>query len=255
MWGPSGGSRGPREAPGGAPYPSDPPFPRVLLGRCPPSVVPACVVLAAGASRRSGAAPKALLTIPGGATVLRHVVEGASSAGLSPVVVVVGAHAAALQQELAYLPRARLCPHPGWEHGRTGSVKRGLEMVGEGHGGTVLWPIDHPFVRLVTLAALQVPLPRDASAPGPAWVVPTFRGRRGHPVLMSDLARAEVLTYSDDEPLFRYPRSHPPSVLEVAVEDAGVLENIDTPEAFSSAVARWEGKARDPRSASAVTEG
>ncbi len=204
--------------------------------------VSACVVLAAGASVRSGPVPKALLPLPGGGTVLRRIVGTAISGSFSPVIVVLGAHAPALQEELLDLPGARSCVHDGWAQGRTGSFKRGLAEAGAGLGGTLLWPVDHPFVLPSTLDALLRAAASHLSAtrsPDPAhWVLPTYEGRRGHPVLLSDTAREEVLGYRDDEPLFRYPRSHPGHVLEVPVEDPGVLENIDTPDALASALSR-----------------
>lgn len=205
------------------------------------------VILAAGASTRSGPTVKALLQPVPGTTVLRHVVELAKSAGVARVFVVLGAHA---QEVRAVLEGLGTIPvvHPTWAQGRTGSVKAGLRAVDRSDGPTLLWAVDHPFLRPTTLAALLGPPPSDLS-PGISWTVPVFRGRRGHPVVLGARARGEVLTYADDEPLFRYPRGHPEEVREVTVEDPGVLENIDTPEAWAAARARWASETASAQSA------
>ncbi|MDE1882054.1 MAG: nucleotidyltransferase family protein [Euryarchaeota archaeon] len=203
--------------------------------------MPACVVLAAGASLRSGAVPKALLPLRDGRSVLHHVLRTAEGADLTPLWVVVGARAEEVRREVEGT-RATSVVHHGWERGRTGSVKRGLGSAGEGHGGTLLWPVDHPFVSNETLRVLSKATSRTAGPDAPAeWLIPLYRGRRGHPVVVGDGARREVLSFPDDVPLFRYPRSHPSGVLEIPVDDPGVVENIDTPAAFAAAVARCFG--------------
>lgn len=219
-----------------------------------------CVVLAAGESRRSGPTPKALLRLSDGRTVLRTLLETAHEAGFDVPIVVVGAHATSLMQELEGAGAVAV-ENPDWESGRTGSAKCGLRRAGSGHGGCLLWPVDHPFVRASTLRSLLQPTNMrgrgssgrggkektesaegrgEGGTPAPDWVLPTFQGHRGHPVWLSDRAALEVLRFPDDRPLFRYPRSHPDRVMEVPVEDPGVLENIDTPEAFAAARERFE---------------
>jgi molybdenum cofactor cytidylyltransferase len=196
----------------------------------------AVVILAAGASTRSGPVPKALLPV-GPHTVLTTLVRTCEGAGLAPILVVTGAAADEVGRALQGTTAIPI-PNPRWEHGRTGSVQVGLRAAASDPAPLVLWPVDHPFVRTDTIRALVASV---QSAPNAAdrWTIPTHRGHRGHPIALGRGAAEEVLTYPENEPLFRYPRTHPERVQEVAVEDAGVLENIDTPSTFAAARDRW----------------
>lgn len=201
------------------------------------------VVLAAGASTRSGETPKALLRPEAGTSVVRLIVASAFAAGAERTIVVLGAHAESVRRELDGTSAVGVV-HPRWATGRTGSVKAGLAARGGRPGWVLLWPVDHPFVRAGTVRSLFDSARTSFEGGGKggvpaAWLVPTYQGKRGHPVLLSEQAQREVLTYGDDEPLFRYPRGHPGEVREVAVLDPGILENIDTPEAWAAARDRW----------------
>ena len=217
--------------------------------------MPACVVLAAGGSRRAGAPPKALWEVSPGQSVLAHILDGARACELDPLLVVLGAHADALEGEASSVREVRVVRHAGWARGRTGSVKAGLRASDPPIGGTLLWPVDHPFVLEASVRAL-LRRARDVAPEGPLavavrraaggrrapqWIVPCRGGERGHPIVLLEEAREEVLTYADEEPLFRYPRSHPEAVAEVPVDDPGVLENTDTPEDFARALDRYRG--------------
>ena len=207
--------------------------------------MPAGVVVAAGGSTRTGAVPKALLPHPEGGTALRRVVRALEAARCSPIIVVLGAHVDILRPEVEGTS-ARVVLRTGWARGRTGSVKQGLREVLDPKGTVLLWPVDHPFASIATLRALAAAAPQGEASPN-CWVVPVHEGRRGHPVLLGGGAAQEVLRFGDDEPLFRYPRSHPQDVIEVAVDDPGVLENVDTLEAFERAADRHrKALPRDP---------
>lgn len=200
--------------------------------------MPAGVILAAGASERMGGSPKALLPFKEGQTVVARLLRVCRSEGLTPLVVVVGAQPDLVSSEVP-AGWAVVKRHEGWITGRTGSIKSGLIAAGNDHGGTLLWPVDHPFVREGSVAALIRAASGDSDH---HWWVPEHAGRRGHPIILDDTARREVLTYGDSDPLHRYPRSHPELVSSVSVPDPGVTENTDTPTSFDAAKAHWRGE-------------
>jgi len=113
----------------------------------------AAVILAAGASTRMGE-PKQLLEI-GGMTLLERAVVTASEAGCDPVVVVLGANAAAITARCA-LRRAWVVVHAGWAAGMSSSIRAGVELV-EGFGevrGLALMTCDMPGVTAAHVTAL-----------------------------------------------------------------------------------------------------
>jgi molybdenum cofactor cytidylyltransferase len=63
-------------------------------------------------------------------------------------------------------------------------------------------------------------------------VLPSFEGRRGHPVFFPADLFPEILALGPDEGLNKVVRRRPERVMEVPVSNAGVLQDIDTPEQF-----------------------
>ncbi|MBQ5948917.1 NTP transferase domain-containing protein [Massilia sp. ST3] len=188
---------------------------------------PAGILLAAGRGRRfdpSGARNKLLQRLPGGEPVVaasaRHLLSV-----LPRVVAVVppddGGVAAILRQlgcdvttcddadsgmglSLAHAVRHSL-PADGW-----------LVALG-----------DMPFVRASTLQAL-----RRALEEGAQIAAPVFEGRRGNPVGFGARHLDALLAANGDQGARRLLASQP--VTEVAVDDPGILRDVDSPADLAS---------------------
>jgi molybdenum cofactor cytidylyltransferase len=83
---------------------------------------------------------------------------------------------------------------------------------------------DMPKVRAATIQAVCRALETGASI-----VIPCHDGRRGHPVGFSAEHRAALLELSGDEGARRVVAANAARVLELAVDDPGVLADVDTP--------------------------
>jgi molybdenum cofactor cytidylyltransferase len=68
---------------------------------------------------------------------------------------------------------------------------------------------------------------------GRGIVVPAFRGRRGHPVLVDIKYRDEVLGLDPADGLRQLLRAHPEDILEADVGDANILRDLDLPEDYA----------------------
>ena len=84
----------------------------------------ACLILAAGASRRMGGQPKALLPW-GETTVMQHLFRQIEQAGLETIVLVSGAHH---EQLLPHTTSQGIsvCFNPEWEKGIGSSISKGI---------------------------------------------------------------------------------------------------------------------------------
>jgi molybdenum cofactor cytidylyltransferase len=204
-------------------------------------VVLQAIVLAAGASRRLGQ-PKALVTVDDGRTVL-EVVLTAMRQGLPGVepVVVAGAHAARILPEVTRLG-ARGVEHPGWESGRMGSIRAGLEALPSGapDQGLLVWPVDRPGCTGSEIAGLAAAWDR-AGAPPRGWLSPRGpSGRHGHPLLLgADLAAAA--RDLDPGADLRTLREEADPLWALAVPHSGTELNLDRPEDLA-AVRAWVRK-------------
>jgi molybdenum cofactor cytidylyltransferase len=81
---------------------------------------------------------------------------------------------------------------------------------------------DMPSVQASTLQSL-----RDALQDGADIVQPTYRGAPGNPVGFSRLHLAQLLQLGGDQGARALLKAHP--VTRIAVEDPGILQDIDTP--------------------------
>ena len=136
----------------------------------------AAILLAAGESRRMGRAKQLL---PWGDTTLAgHAASVAAAAGLSPIVAVVGARAAAVAA--AFPPGVEIIVNENWQAGPGGSVAAGVRHVAENHphvAAVLVTPADLPRVTADDLRRLI-----DAAARSPAGVAASlFGGTLGAP--------------------------------------------------------------------------
>ena len=117
---------------------------------------PAAIVLAAGASRRMGC-NKMLLELDG-KPLVRHAVERALAARLSPVVVVLGHQAEQTRAALDDLP-CIFTTNPGYTGPISGSLHCGLEALPEEIDAAVVMLADMPLVTAAMLEAVALALP------------------------------------------------------------------------------------------------
>lgn len=104
------------------------------------------ILLAGGASARLGR-PKQLLAYHGH-TLLQHSLKEATVSQAQPIVVVLGANAETLQQEIQGL-NARVVINTGWQEGMASSIRFGLKAITEiapASEGVILMVCDQPFV-------------------------------------------------------------------------------------------------------------
>jgi molybdenum cofactor cytidylyltransferase len=97
-----------------------------------------------------------------------------------------------------------------------------------------VWPADHPAVRPATLKTLARAAARDRA------VIPVFAGRRGHPAIIGIRLVPEIARLPSNSGLRQLWRSRPDAVRELDVDDPGVLENLDEPDAYERARRRAE---------------
>lgn len=182
------------------------------------------VVLAAGASQRMGQS-KAHQDVHG-RSALGRVVETAREAELTGSVVVVRQEAEALARTLQ---GALVVVNHRPEAGRTGSLQRGLAAIAAEAAAILVHPVDHPLVRPETLVALRRAW--AAAEPRPALCEPLLGARKGHPILLDASLFKSVLALEPDAPLFVLAREarNAGRSLDVAVDDPGVVANLDTP--------------------------
>jgi len=186
------------------------------------------IVLAAGEGKRAGGV-KALLTL-GGRTFLDRVVTAMREAGCENVIVVGGADGARVEAEASRLA-AGFVLNEQWSKGQFSSLRAAANALPAGTAALVAL-VDHPAVKTGTYRALL-----GAHAGSPSSIVipvredgPAGRPARGHPVIIPAELLAEIAGTPDGVTLRDLIHGNAGRVLEVPVDDAGVLKDVDTAE-------------------------
>lgn len=184
------------------------------------------IVLAAGESRRMGRPKAGLLTRPDGPTFAAAIVDALRLSCITDVTVVAGAHPDAVRAALAACPETRVVDHPGWRDGQLSSLRAGLAAVdGPDLDALVVALVDCPLVRPATIEIL-VEAWRRTRAP---VVRPALGERHGHPVIFDRATFADLRRAPLDRGAKAVIEAWRSQVLDLPVDDAGVLADIDTP--------------------------
>ena len=185
-------------------------------------MTPAGLVLAAGSGQRLGG-PKALVRFEGQLLVERAVAT-ARSAGLDPIVVVLGASAAEVV-DAADLTGVVTVVNDSWADGMGSSLRCGLRALTELQApAAVVLLVDQPYVGPAVIGRLVAAWVGGAQA-----AVATYDGQARNPALVGaqtwpDVARAAV----GDVGARGWLRAHPDEVTAVPCDDLGSGRDIDT---------------------------
>ena len=186
------------------------------------------VVLAAGLSRRMGAANKLLAEVDGVPMVARCV-DAVLASPARPVVVVTGHEAARVRGVLAGR-EVVFVQNPEPSAGLASSLRLGIAALGEKVDGAVVCLGDMPWVRAAHIEAL---IAAFEASPARPICVPTWERKRGNPVLWPARHFAEIAALTGDTGARSLLDAHANEVCFVPVADAGVTRDVDTPEALN----------------------
>ena len=196
------------------------------------------LIPAAGSSSRMGR-PKLALPL-GDRTILEHVVAALRQAEIEHILVVVGSHVTELA-DLAESAGAYVCIIEALPTGMRGTVEHGLRWLEERFAPRqedtwLLTPADHPALDASIVMRLESAYAAEMQF---SIVLPTYHGRRGHPTLFAWKHMAGIRTWPAELGLNTYVRQHVAETLEVAVNSASVLWDMDTPEDYEWLRQNW----------------
>jgi molybdenum cofactor cytidylyltransferase len=189
------------------------------------------VILAAGESRRMGTQK---LLLPFGETTVVGAVAGTALASRADrILAVLGADKDAVRQELEPLG-IDLTVNEDYAKGMLSSVQAGFRALPADAEAAVVMLGDQPFLPAPVVDAVIEAFRRS----GRGIVVPAFRGRRGHPVLVDLKYRDEGLALDPADGLRRLMRDHAEDIFEAEVGDANILRDMDVPEDYAGELIR-----------------
>ena len=189
------------------------------------------IILAAGASSRMGQ-DKALLRW-GDRTFLEHLLTALRHSEVDAVRVVLGANADEVQKVISF-GAGEVVLNPDWQKGMLSSLIAGLNSLPTDVEAAVVCLVDHPCVSSTLIRALG----ENFRAGGKFIAIPTYRGRRGHPVLFSTKLFDELRTAPLKVGARHVVRGHADDILELPTEEEGVLLNTNDRAAYEKILSK-----------------
>jgi molybdenum cofactor cytidylyltransferase len=178
------------------------------------------ILLAAGRATRFGS-HKLLATLPDGVPVglaaARHL-----RAALPEMVIVVRPDDVALI-EIFRSEGMTVVPCSDADQGLSASLRCGIEACRDASGWLIALA-DMPAIEVSTIAAVC-----DALKAGAPLAAPFHQGRQGHPVGFTSALREELLALRGDHGARVVIERHVAQLKQIAVDDPGVLRDVDTP--------------------------
>ena len=173
--------------------------------------------------------PKPLLRL-NGETFLAHV-AGSMLAVVERLIIVLGAHRDAVAAAIPVHDRISAVENPDYRLGQLSSIKHGLRAVSIHADAAIVHLVDHPTVLAQTFGRLADEYARSHQP----ILVTRCDGRRGHPVLFDRSVFAELERAPLEIGARAVVKADEDRVVEVDVNDLGILLDLDTPPDLAAA--------------------
>ena len=186
------------------------------------------ILLAAGESRRMQGSFKPLLKW-GKRTVIGECVHQMRNSQLAEIFVVLGHREMEIRQTLSG-SGVQYAINENYQQGMLSSVKAGLSLVSPNADAALFALVDQPMITKDVIDTLI-----DAFIEGEKGLaLPTYKGKRGHPVIIAAKYFDEIMQLDEDSPegLRQFVERRRSDTLEVPVDTTAVIEDIDLPEDY-----------------------
>jgi len=187
------------------------------------------ILLAAGESTRMGE-PKLLLPF-GDGTVLSKTVDNVLSCNVDEVIVVLGANAEKTREALAGKP-IKTVFNPDYSQGMSTSLICGLKQVSSQALRIMVALSDQPLIEKDTYNKLI----KESITSSKGITVPLYKAKRGNPIIFAIGYKDEMLQLKGDVGGRELLQRHPKDVYEVAVDSGSIYINLNTMDAYNSAL-------------------
>jgi len=185
------------------------------------------IILSAGLSSRFGS-PKALVHWEN-QTIIERLQNLLISSEVDEIIVVLGAEAELIKPCILKHKKVKFFYNKDYLKGQTSSLKVGLREISECSKGFLLVPVDFPLINSSTIMHII-----DAfHGEGEKIILPTYKGRKGHPPLFPFRLKDEFLSLNNDKGLNSIASVHEDMLQLLPLEDKGIIQTFNTQEEFN----------------------
>jgi len=185
------------------------------------------ILLGAGESKRMGVNK---LFLPWGRkTIFEHCLVTLLRSKVKEVIIVLSERSkemrSQLEKALAFPgKRVKIAINPNYKRGMSTSIRRGIRVMDRSSRGILIALGDQPFLKARTINALIQAFNQGKGK----IIVPSFRGKKGHPVIFHRQYEKELLNLKGDMGGRFIIQKYPKGIKTVPVKSEGVVKDIDT---------------------------
>jgi molybdenum cofactor cytidylyltransferase len=183
------------------------------------------IILAAGESKRMKV-PKMLLPFDG-KPMIEKVIENVIRSEVFRILVVLGSYREEILGSISHLP-VNHCYNENYRKGMLSSVQCGFKYLPANFEAVLVFPGDQPFIE-PDVINLIIKSYRETRK---GIIIPVYKKKRGHPVLIDRRYADEIYTLEENEGLRSLSKMHQEDVLEVKTNSPGILKDFDTKEDY-----------------------
>jgi len=191
------------------------------------------ILLAAGESKRMGQM-KQLMPF-GRSTILGEAINNLLSSAVNEVILVLGYKADEVIRTSIGRP-VKLVINPYYWQGMSTSIIAGMNHVDTRAQAIMIALGDQPLISSQTINTLI----KEFQSHDKGIAVPTYRGKRGHPIIFGIKYKRKLLELKGDIGGRKIIEDHPDDVLEVEVASESVVVDFDTKNDYRGWVGQFE---------------
>jgi molybdenum cofactor cytidylyltransferase len=181
------------------------------------------IILSAGESRRMGTL-KPLLPF-GEKTVIETVLDNFLKVNLYEIIVVLGYQANRIIEIISRYS-VKIVFNEKYKDGMLSSIQKGIEATDEKTEAYMIALVDQPFISSSLIESLL------GKCENNGIVIPSYNGRRGHPIIIPAKYRDEIFRLDANIGLRQLIQNHEDEIIYVDVSSDDVIRDMDFPEDY-----------------------
>ncbi|UCG28210.1 MAG: XdhC family protein [Bacteroidales bacterium] len=189
------------------------------------------IILAAGESKRMKE-PKLLMPYQG-KTIIETVVENVNQSRVDEILVVLGAWKEEIRNRLQNHP-VTFCINDNYTDGMISSIQTGVNSITGSDGACLVFLGDQPMIPSAVIDQII----DNYHLTGKGIVQPKYQNKKGHPVLIDMKYKEEINKLDQEIGLRELIRKFPDDMVEVNVDNPGILRDIDTLDDYKNEIAK-----------------
>jgi molybdenum cofactor cytidylyltransferase len=187
------------------------------------------IILAAGKSERMGT-NKLLLPFHG-KPMINKVIDHVQQSEVDHIWIVLGAFRDDMLAAIRDLP-VNHCFNADYEQGMFTSVQCGFRNMPSSADAAIVYLGDQPMIP----AEVTRKIIRAFGQSDKGILIPVYRGRKGHPVLIAKKYKVIIDTLFAPEGMHTFMEKYREDILEVEVQTPGILRDIDTKQDYKNEI-------------------